>query len=375
MGDALRLVPKELRRAVRVRLEAIVRSAVAEPLDTLESRLRSTIAEEQAHLDALTASLQAIEAAVSGIQPAAGAPSASQNTERVDNASGADEPAALEPPVRFPVGHYYSPMYDARTLVVEPARSRVWPREPHEQPGIDWNDRGQRAFLIDVLARQPRLEFSRDGDPEGTAYYTSNGQFPALDGWMLEGVLRHLQPHQMIEVGSGFSSLITAQVNREYLSERMQFTCIEPYPRGFLLAGVTGITDLIVEKVEDVPLSRFDSLGANDVLFIDSSHTVRTGGDVVWLYGQVLPRLRSGVHVHIHDVFLPNDYPEQWVQEGWGWNENYLVEAFLQFNAAFEIVLGAQWALRHAREEIDAAFPGFGEHAANGGGSLWLRRR
>jgi hypothetical protein len=120
------------------------------------------------------------------------------------------------------------------------------------------------------------------------------------------------------------SSLITARVNREYLNGSMQFTCIEPYPRGFLVTGVAGITDLMVQKVEDVPLSRFDSLGANDVLFIDSSHTVRTGGDVVWLFGQVLPRLRSGVHVHIHDVFLPGDYPEPWVREGWGWNENYL---------------------------------------------------
>jgi hypothetical protein len=94
-------------------------------------------------------------------------------------------------------------------------------------------------------------------------------------------------------------------------------------------------SDLIVQKVEEVPLSRCDSPGANDVLFIDTSHTVRTGGDVVWLFGQVLPRLRSGVHVHIHDVFLPGDYPEQWVREGWGWNENYLVEAFLQFTPAF----------------------------------------
>jgi len=187
-------------------------------------------------------------------------------------------------------------------------------------------------------------------------------------------VLRYLKPREMIEVGSGFSSLVTVRVNRECFNGSMQFTCIEPYPRGFLLAGVTGITDLIVEKVEDVPLSRFETLDAGDVLFIDTSHTVRTGGDVVWLFGQVLPRLRSGVHVHIHDVFLPGDYPEQWVREGWGWNENYLVEAFLQFNSGFQVVLGAQWALQHARQEVDIACPEFLEHAANGGGSLWLRR-
>jgi hypothetical protein len=285
------------------------------------------------------------------------------------------EPQPAAPPVRFPVGHYYSTMYDARELVVEPVRSRIWPAAPHDQPGIDWNAAGQLTLMTDVLARQERIALRADGDPEDGEYYASNPQFPPLDAWMLEGILRHLRPQRMIEVGCGFSSLIAAAVNREHLDGTMAFTCIEPYPRGFLERGVDGITELVVAKVEDVPLARFDALDSGDVLFIDSSHTVRTGGDVVWLFGRVLPRLRSGVHVHIHDVFLPGDYPEPWVREGWGWNENYLVEAFLQFNSAFEVVLGAQWALHHARAAIDAAFPGFARYAAGGGGSLWLRRR
>lgn len=110
------------------------------------------------------------------------------------------------------------------------------------------------------------------------------------------------------------------------------------------------------------------------MVFIDSSHAVRTGGDVVWLFGRVLPRLRPGVHVHVHDVFLPGDYPEAWVRDGWGWNENYLVEAFLQFNRGYEVVLGAQWALRNASDEIDLAFPQLAQCAERGGASLWLRR-
>lgn len=280
-----------------------------------------------------------------------------------------------EAPVRFPPGHYYSAMYDARELVLEPTRSRIWPAQPYDQPGIDWNPAGQRTFLLDVLARQERLALRPDGDPDDDEYYASNSQFPPLDAWILEGVLRHLRPRCTIEVGCGFSSLVTAAVNRDHLGGTMTFTCIEPYPRGFLQRGVAGITELVVQKVEDVPLARFDALGAGDVLFIDTSHTVRTGGDVVWLFGRVLPRLRAGVHVHIHDVFLPGDYPEPWVREGWGWNENYLVEAFLQFNAAFDVVLGAQWALQHARAEVDRAFPGFAQYAAGGGGSLWIRRR
>ena len=275
--------------------------------------------------------------------------------------------------MRFAPGHYYSPMYDARELLAEPARSRVWPVVPHEQPGIDYNAAAQRAFLRDVCAQQERLEFDVEGDPEGDRYYTLNGQYPALDGWALEAVLRHARPRTIVEVGSGFSSLLTARVNREQLGGGARFVCIEPYPRNFLTRGVEGISELLVERVEHVDLDVFESLRAGDVVFVDTSHTVRTGNDVVWIYGQILPRLAPGVLVHIHDVFLPGDYPEQWVREGWGWNENYLVEAFLQFNHGFEVVLAMQWAVQFALPELLAAFPGAEQHGL-ASGSLWLRR-
>lgn len=297
-------------------------------------------------------------------EPRTGAPAASPVPDVGDD----------KPPVRFPTGHYYSPMYDARDLVREPARSRIWPPEPYEQPGIDWNPEGQRRFLREVLAPQERLVLRPHGDPEDGEYYASNGQFPPLDAWILEGTLRHVRPSRLIEVGSGFSSLIAAEVNRDHLGRTMQFTCIEPYPRGFLQRGVDGITEVLVTKVEDVQLARFDALGPGDVLFIDTSHVVRTGGDVVWLFGRVLPRLRAGVYVHIHDVFLPGDYPEPWVSEGWGWNENYLVEAFLQFNSGYEVTLSVQWAVRHAIDDVHRAFPEWAECPDQGGASLWLRR-
>lgn len=289
-------------------------------------------------------------------------------------ASAVGAAPAEGPAVRFEPGHYYSPMYDARELLAEPARSRIWPATPPERPGIDWREDAQRSFMVDVLGAQERLAWRDEGDPEDGEYYALNGQFPPLDGWALEGMLRHLRPRRMIEVGSGFSSLVTAQVNRELLGGELDFTCIEPYPRGFLVDGIEGIGELVVCKVEDVPLERFEALGDRDVLFIDTSHVVRTGNDVTWIYGQILPRLRSGVHVHIHDVFLPDDYPEEWVREGWGWNENYLVEAFLQFNAGYEILFGSMWALHHAPDEVAVAAPQHAQAPDRGGGSLWLRR-
>jgi hypothetical protein len=102
---------------------------------------------------------------------------------------------------------------------------------------------------------------------------------------------------------------------------------------------------------------------------------VKTGGDVVWIYSEIIPRLRPGVVVHIHDAFLPGDYPEPWVREGWGWNEVYLISGFLTFNSAFEVLFGAQWMLHHASDAIEQAFPGFARHRERGGASLWIRRR
>jgi predicted O-methyltransferase YrrM len=275
---------------------------------------------------------------------------------------------------RFPLGHYYSPLPDNRELASEPSRSLVWPESPRPTPGIDWNESCQRALATDVFAHQDRLKFVEQQGPDPSEYWTANDQYPALDAWLLEAFLRYLRPRRMIEVGSGYSSLVTARVNREFLANSMRFTCIEPYPRGFLQAGVPGISELRVEEVQRTPLEVFESLGDGDVLFIDSSHTVKTGGDVAWVYGEILPRLQAGVVVHIHDAFIPGDYPEAWVLEGWGWNEIYLIKAFLAFNAGFDVLFGVRWMLQNHPELIDQAFPDFRSHRERGGGALWLRR-
>jgi predicted O-methyltransferase YrrM len=244
-----------------------------------------------------------------------------------------------------------------------------------DTPGIDWREDEQVRLCREVFAGQQRLEFAHDPTGDATVYHATNNQFPALDAWVLEGLLRHVRPKLMIEVGCGYSTLVSARVNREQLGSATRLTCIEPYPRDFLQAGVPGVTDLRVEKIQETPLALFDELGENDVLFVDTSHTVKTGGDVTWIFGEIIPRLRSGVYVHVHDIFLPGEYPEEWVLEGWGWNEVYLVRAFLSFNDAFEVVWAAQYMLNRRPEEVLSAFPGQSAYRERGGGSLWLRRR
>ncbi len=199
-------------------------------------------------------------------------------------------------------------------------------------------------------------------------------------------MLRGLRPKRMIEIGSGYSSLVTARLNRQDLGYDLTFTCIEPNPLPFLVDGVAGIDDLIVSKVQDVPLELFSELGDGDVLFIDSSHVVKTGGDVPWIYLQILPRLAPGVYIHVHDIFLPHDYPKDWVlNKARGWNEQYLLEGMLTFSAGLEVVFASSWMATHHEEEFKAAFPGYVVEPAPGTwfepgwegmvGSFWMRSR
>ena len=168
---------------------------------------------------------------------------------------------------------------------------------------------------------------------------------------------------------------MTARVNREQFGGSLDFTCIEPYPPDFLGDGIDGISRLIVSPVEQVPLDKFLELGAGDFLFIDTSHTVKTGGDVVFLLQEVLPRLADGVVVHIHDIFLPWDYPQEWVLVGRAWNEQYAVRSFLAFNSAFEILVGVAWMSQFRPDVLAQVLPDYPAGYSDGGGSFWIRRR
>ena len=290
-----------------------------------------------------------------------------------DGSAPADNPADEPVRTRFPLGHFYSPVYDPRELEQEPRRSQIWPSVPRETPAIDWREDEQVALCTGPFAAQKRLEFAIAEGGDATEYFTANDQYPALDAWALEAMIRHHRPARFVEVGSGFSSLVTARTNREHFGDGIAFTCIEPYPREFL-HGVPGISELRVEKVQDTPLELFTGLGRDDILFVDTSHVVKTGGDVPWIYNEILPRLAPGVLVHMHDVCLPGDYPAAWVLDGWGWNETYLVHAFLAFNAAFVVRFSSPFMVQRRRDALIRAFPHFVDHEARAGSSLWIQR-
>jgi hypothetical protein len=126
--------------------------------------------------------------------------------------------------------------------------------------------------------------------------------------------------------------------------------------------------------VQDVPLATFESLGPDDILFVDSSHVLKAGSDVQHLVDEVYPRLAPGVLLHVHDVFWPFEYPASWLATGCSLNEAYAIRALLQGSSAFEVVLWNDFLARFHRDRLAASMP----LVLAGGfptGGIWLRRR
>ena len=268
---------------------------------------------------------------------------------------------------------FYEPVPDTRELP-----ERLWTRTS-SLPGIDLGLDAQRA-LVAEFARAYRSEYDAlPHGPTGRAhdFYLGNEAFGAVDAEILYCMIRSHRPKRVFEIGSGYSTLLAAQalrVNAEDGSAFGVLTSCEPYPNATLKGGVPGLARLLETKVQDVPMSEFEALEADDILFIDSSHVLKIGSDVQFEYLEILPRLRPGVLVHMHDIFLPAEYPRDWVlREHRFWNEQYLVQAFLAFNSVFRVLwAGSAMSLAHP-QVLQSAFPSFSPGVTRPG-SLWIQR-
>jgi hypothetical protein len=271
-----------------------------------------------------------------------------------------------------PNGHFYSPIVNPEE--VGEYADRLWPAGRPVVRDIDFNDDFHRHVLTELY---PKFFGDYDYPEEGVAdtdlkgFYTRNGQYSWLDCRSLFVLLRAWRPNRLVEVGSGYSTLLSSDVNRRFLDGDCTIDAIEPYPRPFLHDPEFGV-NLIQKKVQDVPLEEFESLGAGDVLFIDSSHVCKTGSDVYFLFFEVLPRLKPGVRIHIHDIFLPLEYPKKWVLDfNRSWNEQYLVRALLMNSNAYRVLFGSAYAHVTFPELVTKAV---GHTRSYGGGSLWLEK-
>jgi hypothetical protein len=268
--------------------------------------------------------------------------------------------------------HYYSPIPKVRELPTS-----LWKRVS-ELVGIDMNEDFQLKLLEDFKRLYSREYNSLPlyaHERSGLSYYVWNPYFGPVDGEVYYCMIRHFKPKRIVEVGAGFSTLLAAEAVEVNRSEGYdcRLIAIDPLPPDFL-RRIPGLV-LVEKPVQELHHSWFDPLRENDILFIDSTHVVKLGGDVVYLYLEVLPRLGKGVFIHMHDIFLPSEYPKDWcLKELRFWSEQYLLQAFLTFNDEFEVVwAGSYLNLKHP-EKLQETFRSYrrGETLP---GSFWIRRK
>jgi predicted O-methyltransferase YrrM len=242
--------------------------------------------------------------------------------------------AIKNPPVYVP-GHFYSP----QTAPADRARAVAW--RQRTPAGVELRE-DEQVTLAQQLA--PAMAELRDGD--GARYVSTwpvNTQFGRADAATLHAMLRHDRPARYLEVGSGFSTAVALDTVESHIPD-MTVTCVEPHPDRLLSRlRPRDKVNLIRKPVQDVDPAVFAELAAGDVLFIDSTHVVKSGSDVVYLLLHILPTLTTGVLVHVHDIHWPFEYPETWLREGRDWTEVYLLRGFLTYNQHWRVRLMTSW--------------------------------
>jgi hypothetical protein len=251
----------------------------------------------------------------------------------------------------FPiVRHYYEPQFDG--LFEYPLD------QDRRLPGIDFNVEGQLKF-IKSLTRSGELSdlASRSLDSFGFAF--GNGTFESGDAEFWYQLIRQVKPAHIYEIGSGNSTRLAMRALKQNKMDDAEYSCrhlcIEPYEMQWLESS--GV-EVIRERVERLDLSLFQDLGEGDILFIDSSHIIRPQGDVLFEYLEILPTLKKGVIVHIHDIFSPKNYLKSWlIDDARLWNEQYLLEAFLTQNNNWKVLSGLNFLKHKYFDELNAVCP------------------
>ncbi len=272
----------------------------------------------------------------------------------------------------FTSGHFYSPVVDRREAAAQ--ADALWPEAPPDILGIDFNPESHRRIIDNII--HPFLTGFDYFDPAGRsdsplAFPPDNDQFGGADALMLYCFMRHYAPKRIIEIGSGYSTLLMRDVNRRFLGDAVRIDCVEPYPRPFLHDPAIGV-ELRVDPAQAVPLEFFSGLAAGDILFIDSSHVSKTGSDVNHIFFEILPRLADGVMIHVHDIFLPQEYPKEWVFAGRrSWNEQYLLRALLMDSTDYRVLYAVHYANLHFAGRLDTLIDN-SVLPQRAGSSFWL---
>ena len=248
----------------------------------------------------------------------------------------------------FPVTrHYYDPFFSSKDFSQN--KKRIL-------PGIDLNLSVQLPLLKE-LTYSKELKELKINKLDPSIFFWENGSFESGDAEIWYNLIRNKKPKIIIEIGSGYSTLLAIEAIKKNMDDDDMYfcehICIEPYEFNWLEGKNIKV---IRQKVEDVDINIFHNLNANDFLFIDSSHMIKRDGDVLHEYLQILPILNKGVIVHVHDIFTPNDYPYDWAMKYLRfWNEQYLFEAFLTGNYEWSTLLSLNYLQHNHFNELQSS--------------------
>jgi hypothetical protein len=259
---------------------------------------------------------------------------------------------------------YATPLNDVPFLREHP---ELWLEE--EIPAeVEWDLDGQLELLRTLHRYTGELsEVPHEAAGPGR-FHWGNEVFPSGDASAYYGIVRHLQPRRVIEVGAGWSTLVL-KMALEANDRSCEVTLIEPDLKREVVGELSAGWQVEERPLQLADLAVFEDLGPQDVVFYDGSHCVRTASDVNWMFFQVLPRLAPGVWIHVHDLSWPRDYSAIWVlDEGLTWNEQYLVQAFLMGNASYRVRLAVSMLALLRSDEVEALFDRFP------GASLWIEK-
>lgn len=270
--------------------------------------------------------------------------------------------------------HFYSPIPDIEDL----KKRKIWAKKS-ELRGINFNLAKQLELMASLgykFGKECHWPVNPTENPAD--FHIDNAGFSFGCAAVLYTMIREFKPKKIIEIGSGYSSKIIVQAI-DANGNKCHYTIIDPYPGSYIVNNEVRSNRLIKKRVELTNPKIFDVLDKNDVLFIDSSHTVKIGSDVNFLLLEILPRLKPGVIIHIHDISLPYEYSKTYATNEHFrqfWTEQYLLQSFLICNYDYEILLSMAYIMKHYLSKFRKAFPCYRPEIHKfTSSSFWIRRK
>ncbi len=246
--------------------------------------------------------------------------------------------------------------------------------------GLNLNEERQKEICRDCKSYvKDFYETYRNGLSSHNLYrLKGNIYYQYYDGINLFCFIRLYKPKRIIEIGSGYSSCLMMDVNRQYFNNKIDLTFIDPNTQRLLsLIQSSSQVQLIKNNIQDIDITLFDTLRENDFLFIDSSHISKMDSDLNYILFKILPKLNKGVLIHFHDIVFPFEYPQKIIDQKYAWNETYFLRAFLMYNHSFSIEFMNSFLARTEEKLFNdtfKVFPDFSDFDSNFEGSVWIRK-